>query len=98
MGSISIVPEVAVSRETMIALRTALAEDLALQTTLAAAATDDDFILLAAAAGFVITRDELTLITPEDVSDAELETISGGAEVSLECRPMYPKTWNYCDW
>ena len=86
------------SRETMIALRTALADDQELQEQLAAAATDDDVIRVAAEAGYAITRADLTLISTEDVSDAELETIAGGAGLSLECRPMYPKTWNYCNW
>ena len=98
VGIRGLVLEVAMSRETMIALRSALADDQALQMRLAAAATDDEFIRIAADADFLITLDDLSLLTTADVSDAELETISGGAGVSLECRPMYPKTWNYCDW
>ncbi|MFI0432379.1 MAG: Nif11-like leader peptide family RiPP precursor, partial [Candidatus Nanopelagicales bacterium] len=61
--------------------------------------TNDAFIRIASEAGYVITLEDLTLITAgEEVSDAELETFAGGGEFSQECRPMYPKTWNYCDW
>ncbi len=85
------------SRETMVLLRAALAEDEDLQARLGAATTDAEFVQTAADAGFAITLDDLSIVS-EEVTDAELETISGGAGLSLECRPKYPKTWNYCDW
>ncbi len=90
------------SRNAMIALRAALADDPALQARLTAAPTNVEFVGLAAAAGFAITLDDLALLAEDvsdaEVSDAELEGITGGGASSVECRPMYPKTWNYCDW
>lgn len=86
------------SRETMVALRSALAANQGLQARLATATTDDAFVRIAAEAGYSITLDDLQLIADDDVSDAELEALAGGAGISLECRPMYPKTWNYCNW
>jgi len=79
------------SQEQMAALRAAAADNEALQSALTSAATPDDFVRVANDHGYQISVADLPAAEGDsDLSDAELEGVSGGY--------TFPKTdWIYCD-
>lgn len=74
--------------EAMAALRAALESDASLQSRFAAATSDEQVVALAKEAGIDLTASALA--PGAELSDAELESVSGGY--------TFPKTdWIYCD-
>lgn len=87
------------SRESISALRTALATDEDLEARLAAATTNAEFVRVASDAGFVITM--MTSLSSATAGTRTSRTRNSPVPVvadDMECRPKYPETWNYCDW
>ena len=67
------------SEENMRALRAATAENDQLRADLARAESDEEFVAIANGHGFVIEIEDLpTAGTDDELSDAELEGVSGG--------------------
>ena len=74
--------------QAMMALRAAIEGDEALQARFAEATTEADVVALAAEAGIVLTDGDTGDAT--DLSDAELEQVSGGYTFP-------PTDWIYCE-
>jgi predicted ribosomally synthesized peptide with nif11-like leader len=74
--------------ETMKALRLAIDGDPSLQDRFAAAASEAELIVLAQEAGVILESGALT--PGDELSEAELESVSGGYTFP-------PTDWIYCD-
>ena len=82
----------ATSEEQLRAFMEAVKADAGLQERLKAAADADSVVAIAKAAGFVISADELKRTQAgTEISEEELEGISGGLRTNLTCG-------NFCDW
>ena len=74
--------------DAMAALRAAIETDPQLQSRFAAATTEAEVVSLAEELGIAIVSEDLS--GPDELSETELETVSGGY--------TFPQTdWIYCD-